>query len=1235
MTFFKYIYLNQYNVSLLLVKEILENKNRNIKKNFDDFIFCYDSGLLRDDEKLIEEKILNIDYYKAQKESIPQEYKSKFEGENKIFKNINYNEINEGIKYKSYEFLKFNLKIYYDIKNLTEELFYSHKNILANINVIFSLIKWGNNSRGDIIDSFISILLQSNINNSAFEIDNSSQKDNEFYNIIEIVSITCLPYIKEDEVKKYLEFIDELMITIGTNNINRNNGFLKFIKNCIISYNDSPFSKPDLTKFINEMNTLKNLILNDDEFLKFFNYTSSAFITYEMVFKINIILKIIKDRDLQLCQIQFLNKIPCLLDDEIPEKLNEYYILYDSVFNKSQSNFQNLILDKSINEKDNNANIIKDILYIMENIEECPELNGRKKEQLLEGVNDIYFNYISNNNEINTKEFSSFLFNFFLLSKQIILNDGLDKYGNIFMEIITDKNFEEIIPYLHAKSSNREINLNVEKEINYILSGLNLEEEEEDKKNLKELAILIQKYIKEYKSYKYFKNIGKEFGNNFKNFPNLQNLSKLIAIIYIGVVSSMDMSPYLVQCISVAIFLFYHLDKNKRYYKGRLAQIKTGEGKSLIIAMLSLANALMGNFVDVITSTHYLAERDQLKFKKLYDEFGVSSSHIAKRNPSKLDYNGIILYGTNTDFEFSLLFEGIYNHKKLFTVPLNTEDGTLIERTYDVAIVDECDNLFLDTARNSARISHPSKYHYNWMYPLIYEYLIKNEYNLFCNGQEQISPEQILELRNKLLRYENYKYSKDLERISDERLREYLNSSRIAKNEKKFNTDYVIGFDEITKRKQIKIVSQNTGRIQHGSRWSNAIHEFIEVKHLIEPETENNIIGSISHPTYFDNYKILFGLTGTIGEEIEREELRKIYKVKCYDVPRKFKELLIQEKMEIKKTKNEKFKRIIDIIKENKINKKQPILIILESIKETLDFGNELKQLNYEFFTLNDVQKESEEYILDNSGNIGRILLATNAAGRGTDIIIDDLSKQRGGLYVIIGFFPQNSRIEFQAIGRAGRQGNHGKSKIIVSEDEEFISDNRINISKYEIDEKSLYSFRKISVENISKTRIEFFQKEKIYYYNLKKYFLFKNFMICLFDNTTFNYCFDCFYDSFGDNINYNHYKIFTLSKLDDIWSEFYSDLVKEREKKDEILDNKRNHFIDFMEKFLNEWPNYLKEIYVENYEMQLKSDMIISMMKTLKKEINLKHNYLNDAFDDYKCFKDLLSKIKFENLFK
>ena len=214
-------------------------------------------------------------------------------------------------------------------------------------------------------------------------------------------------------------------------------------------------------------------------------------------------------------------------------------------------------------------------------------------------------------------------------------------------------------------------------------------------------------------------------------------------------------------------------------------------------------------------------------------------------------------------------------------------------------------------------------------------------------------------LKNMITNYENGKYKKELEKINDDKLKELLESAKIAK-EKKLNLDYVIGYDEDHEKKQVQIVSLDTGRIQYGSRWTNGIHELIEVKEGIEPETESHVIGSISHPTYFEGYKILFGLTGTIGDEIERKEIEEIYRVKCFDIPRNFKEKLITEKMEIYDNKILKYNRILDIIKQNKdkIDKAQPMLIILENIDETIQFGKLLKNKKYEFFILNDIQKK-------------------------------------------------------------------------------------------------------------------------------------------------------------------------------------------------------------------------------------------------------------------------------------
>ena len=160
-------------------------------------------------------------------------------------------------------------------------------------------------------------------------------------------------------------------------------------------------------------------------------------------------------------------------------------------------------------------------------------------------------------------------------------------------------------------------------------------------------------------------------------------------------------------------------------YKGRLGQILTGEGKSLIIAEIALISALMGEFVDIITSTSYLANRDQLKFKDLYKIFGISSNAITENNPSKEAYNGIILYGTNTDFEFTLLREGTNSEEKMFTVPLGQK--VEIRREFQTVIVDESDNLFIDTALNSARIAYNSRNHFNWVYYPILNCVKNNE----------------------------------------------------------------------------------------------------------------------------------------------------------------------------------------------------------------------------------------------------------------------------------------------------------------------------------------------------------------------------------------------------------------------------------------------------------------------------------------------------------------------------
>ena len=1239
------IKLHNYNIALIFIKYLnieynifSKNENKAIEENHKDFMYCYNWGLLEDNIKIIEEKIENIKYFDEKRKNLPElpeelkEYKKDFEEENKIMQNLNYNDLNEGVKIKSFCYIKLNLDIIHKHNKFNDEIFYKNQNLFCNMKFVFELFYWGKNKREDLIDKFFIILNQLFENKNKIIKSDNYYKENELYYLVEIICTTYLPNLDIKNSEIILDFLKDLIDNYQNKNLDMNNNLLKFIKCSIISYCNTPFIKVELSKFINELNTFIKLIINDEDFLKYFKYTSSAFQTHEMVFKFNIIFKILKDKNLQLCQIKNINKIPCLLNEEIPKLLDEYYILHDSIFidNKIYDLNKLILIKENNNEK---VKIINDILFITEKIEECHEIKETEKFIIIENIEIILEKYIiSKNNYPNN--ISDFLINFFLYSKTIILNTNFENYQNEINEILDKSNsLDEIISALFKLSSPKELisDKNININLNNILSDNELDIDEESKIKLANIANLILKYSKEYKLIKKFDKIGIEIGKEFRQNPDEENLSKLLSLIGLGVMSVLNMRPYLIQYLIVSLFLLDYIDNddfNKdKFTKGKLLQIKTGEGKSLIIAMLSLANALMGYFIDIITSNHYLARRDQIKFKKLFDEFGVSSSHIAKENPTKADYNGIILYGTNTDFEFSLLKENIYRKNNLFTVPLNSLDQTPIKREYNIAIIDECDNLFLDTAGNSARIAHPSKYHYNWMYPLIYNYYINNK-----NDELDIDT-----LREELLNYEKGKYSKDLERISDKRLEILLQSAEEAENKIK-NTDYVIGYDEENNKKEIQIVSLDTGRIQHGTRWSNGIHEFVEVKEGIEPETENNVIGSISHPTYFSNYDYLFGVTGTIGDKIETDEIKKIYEIDCYKIPSNFKKQFIEEETEIYENKNDKFERILNIIDEIENSSEQPILVILENIEQTIELKIKLEKNNYKPLILNDIQKENEDFILKNSGHCKNILIATNAAGRGTDIIIDDEAKNVGGLFVIIGFFPRNSRIEDQAKGRAGRQGNPGKAKLIISRDELFIIDNYKYINKIineenknEID--ALYLFREYSIKDISKIRLNCFQNEKINYSNLNMYFAFKKYFIDLLDEFNFRKCFDCLITCLEESIHYEYYKNYLLLKMDDIWSEYYSDFIKEKKK--EYIDKETGniHFYQFLKKFEKEWIEYLKDIYLDDYQHKIKADIIVIIIKSIIQKIKTYSSFKKNKNFNKGIFLSFLSSLKLEDL--
>ena len=488
----------------------------------------------------------------------------------------------------------------------------------------------------------------------------------------------------------------------------------------------------------------------------------------------------------------------------------------------------------------------------------------------------------------------------------------------------------------------------------------------------------------------------------------------------------MNVKPYLIQTLAVASFCLYFIKDNLRNtLRGRIAQIATGKGKTLIIVMLALITSLQGYFTDIITSNTYLAKYAQNKYKPIYDAFGITSSCIIFELKNDEDFNAMIIYGKNTDFEFSIMADEITLVNRMKTVRLGKKEKE--KRNPEIAIVDEVDNLFIDTNLNGARISYPSKYDYSWVYEPIFYFISKNK-------KDDIN---VTNLRNYLNNYNKNEYSEKLEKINDELLINWITQCKKS-IELERDVDYVVKYDPKEFEKCVLILDKATGRISFGMRWSKGLHEFIEVKENLNPKKESSTIGYMSHYRFYNNYKIIFGLTGTIGTENERSELKILYNLDTYDVPTNFKNKREMSELIIVNNNKEKFEKIKnDIIKYS--SQKRPVLVILSNIKETLKFSDILNKENIYHKLLNDIQTENEDSIIHYGGKPGSVIIATIAAGRGTDIILNSESIKNGGLHVIFGFLPINKRIENQGIGRAGRQGQPGSSQMIVSREEKLV----------------------------------------------------------------------------------------------------------------------------------------------------------------------------------------------------
>jgi preprotein translocase subunit SecA len=458
--------------------------------------------------------------------------------------------------------------------------------------------------------------------------------------------------------------------------------------------------------------------------------------------------------------------------------------------------------------------------------------------------------------------------------------------------------------------------------------------------------------------------------------------------------------------------------------KGRIAQVGTGEGKSTLIAMLASHEAVLGKPVDIVTSNDYLATRDVELFKRFFADFRLQVSHNCTKEPQQENYSGDIVYGTNTHFEFDYLRDSIWDTRLRFS----TQEGILQRRAFGVVIVDEVDNLILDRAQDSARLAIDGDQSQSEIYAPIYTIVDQSQ-------QSKDTDLSYLLPTIKLCLAEMLTQEK-LQRISDKKLLSLIEAAQHAKYALRKDRDYVV------ENNKVKLMEyQSTGKFSENSRLSGGIHEMLEAKEGIPPQSESLMVTAVSHPIFFNLYSKRYAVSGTCGILQERTEVKETYGLESFDVPSHLPKNRTDTPAHFIESPFNSDAFLNEVLTEIKKYQAQgrPLLLLCLSIEHSKHLALFLQRNGIKFKLSNETQDEKEEDIISVAGQPKAITVATNNAGRGTNILLSPDSITAGGLHSLFLFYPNNDRVEIQGRGRAGRQGQPGSSGILVSSNDEFI----------------------------------------------------------------------------------------------------------------------------------------------------------------------------------------------------
>ena len=447
---------------------------------------------------------------------------------------------------------------------------------------------------------------------------------------------------------------------------------------------------------------------------------------------------------------------------------------------------------------------------------------------------------------------------------------------------------------------------------------------------------------------------------------------------------------------------------------GRIAEMKTGEGKTLVATLAVCLNALCGRGVHVVTVNDYLANRDARELEPLYNFLGFSVGIITndlRDDNARLEaYRADIVYGTNNEFGFDYLRDN-----------MKYDLSQKVQREHYFAIIDEVDSILIDEARTPLIISGPvnrTLEHYQIANSVAQK--LKNETDFTIDEKNRVI----------LLTEEGIKNAESLFKVDNLYSIENATLSHHLDQALKANYLFIKDKDYVVQDNEVVIVDEFTGRLSEGRRFSEGLHQAIEAKEKVDIKEESQTLADITFQNYFRLYEKLSGMTGTA--QTEATEFLQIYNLEVVSIPTN---VPVQRKDLndlIYKSEREKFNAVISKIEE--LHKKgQPVLVGTASIEKSEILHELLKKCRIPHTILNAKQHSKEAEIIKDAGVKGAVTIATNMAGRGVDIKITDEIRELGGLYIIGTERHESRRIDNQLRGRAGRQGDPGVSQFYLS----------------------------------------------------------------------------------------------------------------------------------------------------------------------------------------------------------